>query len=114
MPSRSISSVEAEARADHADRAEERGLLAEDLVAGERQPIAARGRHILGKGDDRDALLVGQLADAAKEQRRLHRRAARRIDDDRDRDERREARNARSIAARMAGQRDAAAALPGA
>ena len=82
MPSRWISSCDAKAAADDADRPEQRGFLAKDLVAGERQPIAARGRDILGKGDDRNLFLLGELADAAIEQRRLHRRAARRIDDD--------------------------------
>ena len=104
--------VEAEARADDADRAEERGLLAEDLVAGERQPIAARCGHILGKGDDRHALFLGKLADAAVEQRRLHRRAARRIDDDSDGDEARDTRNASLDRRRVARQRHATAPLP--
>ena len=56
--------VEAEAGGDHADRADERGFLGQDLVAGERQPIAARRRDILGEGEDRHALFVGELADA--------------------------------------------------
>src|SRR3974377_2250805 len=76
---------EAEARADDADRAEDRGFLAEDFVAGEREPIPPRCRHILGKGDDRNVPLLGELANAPEEQRGLHRRTARRIDDDGDR-----------------------------
>ena len=78
---------EPEARADDADRAEKRGLLTKDFVPGERQPIATRCRHILGERDNRNPLLVGELANAAEQQRRLHRRSARRIDDEGDRDE---------------------------
>src|SRR5207237_10597648 len=68
-------------------RSEERRYLRIDLVAGKRQPIAARSGDILGKGEDRDALLLGELTEAAVEQRRLHRRAARRVDRYRDRAE---------------------------
>src|SRR3984893_8131601 len=78
---------EAEARADDADRAEERGFLPKDFVAGERQPIATRGPHILGARYDGYALLVGELANAPKQQCGLHRRSARGIDDEGDRDE---------------------------
>ena len=55
-----------EASGHHPDRTEQRGFLGIDLVAGERQPIAAGGGDILGKGEDRHALLLGQLADAAE------------------------------------------------
>ena len=55
----------AKAGADHADRSEKRGFLAKDFVAGERQPISARSRDIFGKGDDRNVLLVCELANAA-------------------------------------------------
>src|ERR1700730_6162332 len=77
----------AEARADDAYRAEERGFLTKDFVAGERQPITTRGRHILGERYDGNALLVGELANAPKQQCGLHRGSARRIDDEGDRDE---------------------------
>ncbi len=67
--------------ADHADRADEGGLLAEDLVTRQRQPVTAGRGHVLGEGDDGDALLFGELPDATVKQCRLNRRAARRIDD---------------------------------
>jgi hypothetical protein len=70
---------ETEARGDHPDRSQERGFLGVDLVAGERQPVPARRRDILGEGKDRDVLLLRELADAAVEQCGLHRRPARRV-----------------------------------
>src|ERR1700737_3802073 len=48
---------EAEARADDADRAEGRGFPTKNFAAGEGQPIATRGRHILGERYDGNALL---------------------------------------------------------
>ena len=72
--------VDAKSGRNNADRAEKRGLLGIDFVAGQSEPIAARGGDILGKGEDRDRLLLGELADAAEQQRRLHRRAAGRVD----------------------------------
>ena len=74
----------AEPRGDDADRAEQRRFFGVDFVAGERQPITARRRDILGKGEDRHAFLLGELADAAEQQCRLHRRATRRVDRQRD------------------------------
>ena len=59
---------DAEPGRDDADRTEQRGLLGVDLIARQRQPIAARGCDILGKGKDRHALFLGQLADAAEQQ----------------------------------------------
>ncbi len=87
MPSSPHQLVKPEARADHADRTEQRTLLAEDFIAGKRQPVTARGRDVLGKGDDRDTLLLRQLSDAAKEQCGLNRRAAGGVNHDRDRDD---------------------------
>ena len=72
--------VDAKPGRNNADRAEKRGLFGIDFVAGQSEPIAARGGDILGKGEDRDRLLLGELADAAEQERRLHRRAARRVD----------------------------------
>src|SRR5215469_10348183 len=79
--------VKAKSRTDDADRTENRGLLAVDLVTGERQPVAARCRDVFGKSDDGYSLLVSQLPDAPVEQCRLNRRAAGRVNDDGDRDE---------------------------
>ena len=55
-----------------------------DLVAREREPVAARRGHVLDEGQHRHALLVGERADAGMDQRGLHRRTARRIDHQRD------------------------------
>ena len=79
--------VEAEPGADHADRADQRRLLGKDFIAGERQPVTARCRHIFGERNHRDALFLRQLPDPTVEQGRLHRRAARRVDDKGDRDQ---------------------------
>ena len=76
---------ESERRADHADRADDRGRIGEDLVGRARDHVAARGRDILDEGDDRHFLLGRELADALEDQVRLHRRASRRIDQQRDR-----------------------------
>src|SRR5712672_2979867 len=57
--------VDAKPGRNNADRAEKRGLLGIDFVAGQREPIAARGGDILRKGEDRDRLLLGELAGAA-------------------------------------------------
>src|SRR6185437_15110218 len=100
---------EAEAAADDPDRAEDRGLLGEDLVAGEGQPIAARGGDVLGEGEDGDVLLLGELTDAPVDERRLHRRAARRVDREGDRGEAGELESALDRA-RLAGQAEAAPA----
>jgi len=72
--------LEAEARADHADRAHDRGGIGDDLVGGAGQPIAARGGDILDEGDHRQLLLGRQQADALGNQGRLHRRSAGRVD----------------------------------
>ena len=74
---------EAERAADHADRADDRKGIADDLVGGAGQHVAAGGADILDEGDDRKLLFLGQLPDAAEDQMRLRRRAARRIDDQR-------------------------------
>ena len=75
---------EAEARRDDADRADDRTCIGIDFIAGAGEPIAARGRDILAEDEDRDLVLRGERADAGMDQRRLHRRAARRIDRMRD------------------------------
>ena len=72
--------LEAEARRDHADRADDRGGIGDDLVGGAGEPVAARGGDVLDEGDHRQLLLARQQADALADQRRLHRRAARRVD----------------------------------
>ena len=74
--------VEAEAGRDHADGADDRGRIGVDLVARQRQEVAARGGHVLAEHVDALVLLLGQLADAAEDQVRLHRRAAGRVDHD--------------------------------
>src|SRR5262249_43385580 len=73
---------------DDADRADDRGRIAENLVGGASDHIAAGGRNILGKGDHRARVLGGELADAAVDQGRLHGRAAGRIDQQRPRSRR--------------------------
>ncbi|KTT88509.1 hypothetical protein NS44R_15105, partial [Mammaliicoccus sciuri] len=77
--------LEAEAAADHADRAEDRGRIAIDLVARAGDHVAAGGRDVLGEHQHRQFLLGCQLADAQIDLARLHRRAARRIDHQRHR-----------------------------
>ena len=107
--------LEAEAGADHADRADDRGCVGEDLVGGAGQPVAARGRHVLDEGKHRQLLLVGQRADAPGDQRRLHRRAAGRVDRERHRLEaaeregalQRRRRGRRATARRASGRRRA-------
>ena len=59
--------------------------IGDDLVGGAGDHVAAGGGGILHEGDHPALLLLRQLADAAEDQVRLHRRAARRIDDQRDR-----------------------------
>src|SRR6266480_2419906 len=75
----------AERAADDSDGAEDGGGIAEDLVTGADDHVAAGGGHILGKDDRWARVLVSQLADACIDQVRLHRRAAGRIDQQRDR-----------------------------
>ena len=77
--------VEAERAANHADRAEDRGRIADDLVGGASDHVAPGGHDIFGKRDHAALLLGGEITDAAVDQMRLHRRAAGRIDDERDR-----------------------------
>ena len=54
------------------------------LVGGAGDHIAAGGADVLDKGDHAQTLFFGELADAAEDQMRLHRRAARRVDNQRD------------------------------
>ena len=77
--------IEAEARGNHANAADDRRFVGVDLVAGERQPVAARRRHVLGEGEHANPGFRRQRADAPENQRRLHRRAARRVDRERHR-----------------------------
>ena len=55
--------VETEPGMDDADRADDRTVVGIDLVCGTGEPVAAGGRDILGEGDDRKLLLVGQRPD---------------------------------------------------
>src|SRR5262245_37138977 len=74
--------VEAEARRNHTDRAHDRGGIGINFVARQGQEVAAGGGNILAKDVNALVLLGGKLANAAENEMRLHRRAARRIDDD--------------------------------
>ena len=56
--------VEAEGGGDHADRADDRACVGIDLIAGEREHVAARGGDILGEHIDLEILLLGERADA--------------------------------------------------
>ena len=80
MPSFSISLVEAEAAADHADRADDRGGVANDLIGRAGDHVAAGRADIFDEGDDRELALGGKLANAPEDQVRLHRRTAGRVD----------------------------------
>src|SRR5262249_40647682 len=73
---------------DNADGADDRGRIAENFVGGASDHIPAGGRDILGKGDHRARILGGELADAAIDQVRLHRRAAGPSDQQRERSSR--------------------------
>ena len=75
---------EAEAGGDDADRADDRGRVDDDLVAGAGDHVAAGGADILHEDEHRLFVLLGERADALVDQVRLHRRAARRIDHQRD------------------------------
>ena len=77
--------VEAERRADHADRADDRGGIGDDLVGRAGDHVAAGGGDVLDERQHRKLLLVGECADAAMDQMRLRRGASRRIDRQRDR-----------------------------
>ena len=55
--------LKSEGAADHADRAQDRGRIAENLVARTRDHIAARGRDILDEHQHRQFLFRGELAD---------------------------------------------------
>ena len=77
--------VEAEGRRDHADRADDRVRIDVDAIGRRRQPVAARGRDVLDEGMDRDLQLVGEPADPRRDQARLRRAAAGRVDGERDR-----------------------------
>ena len=84
-PKRSSSLSKPNARRDDADRADERGRVGENLVAGAGEHVAAGGAGVLDEGEHRQLLLLGERPDAAEDQMRLRRRSARRVDDDRDR-----------------------------
>ena len=58
----------AEGTPDDSDRADDRGGIAEDLVGGASDHVAARGGDILGKCDHRTRVLGRQLADTAVDQ----------------------------------------------
>src|SRR5215813_6621413 len=75
----------AERAANDPDGADDGGGIAEDLVSGAGDHVAAGGSDILGKGDHRTRILGRELADAPIDQVRLHRRTAGRIDQQRDR-----------------------------
>ena len=75
---------ETEPGRDHADGAQDRAFVGINFIGGTGQPIAARGRNVFGEGQHGDVLFLGELANAAGDQRALHRRAARRIDGERD------------------------------
>src|SRR4029077_1709062 len=77
--------VEAERAADDTDRADDRMRIGDDLVAGAGDHVAAGGGGVLDEGDDAAVFLLRQFADAAEDQVRLCRRAARRIDGERHR-----------------------------
>src|SRR5271165_1152137 len=76
---------ETERTADHPNRADDRRWVANDLVRGAGNHVAARSRHVFGKRDHRAAVLRRKLANAAVDQMRLHRRATGRVDQERDR-----------------------------
>ena len=69
-----------EGAADHADRADDGRAVADDLVGGTGDHVTAGGGDVLREGDHRLGLFGREFADAAIDQVRLHRRAARRID----------------------------------
>src|SRR4051794_35511233 len=62
-----------ERAADHADGTDDRGRIANDLVRGAGDHVAARRRDILGKSDYGSFVLSREFADAAVDQMRLHR-----------------------------------------
>ena len=53
--------VKSEGRADHADRADDRGLIADDLIGGAGNHVTARGRNILHERYKRDAFFRLEL-----------------------------------------------------
>src|SRR6185369_10995106 len=55
--------LKAETAADHADRAEDRGRIAKNLVAGAGDHVAAGGRDVLDKHQHRQFLFRGKLPD---------------------------------------------------
>ena len=55
----------AERRADHADRADDRGRVGDDLVGRAGDHVAARGRDVLDEGDDRALLLARRAGGCA-------------------------------------------------
>ena len=75
--------VEAEGGAHDADGTEDRGSIAEDFIGRAGDHVAAGGADILDEGQHGNLLFVRQLADAPVDQMRLHRRTARRIDNQR-------------------------------
>ena len=77
--------LETEAAADHPDRAEDRGRIANNLVARAGDHVAAGRRDVLDEHQHRQLLLRGELLDAQVDLTRLHRRATGRIDDQRHR-----------------------------
>ena len=70
----------AETTADHPDRANNRCWISKNFVGRAGQPIAPAGGHVFSEGQHRHLFLVGELADAGGDQVRLHRAAARRVD----------------------------------
>ena len=70
---------EPERREDHPDRPHKGTCIHPDVIRSTSQPIPARSRHIFDKGMDRNALFIGQPADARGNQRRLHCRPTRRV-----------------------------------
>ena len=77
--------LEPEGAADHADRAQDRRRIAEDLVASAGDHVAAGRCDILDEHQHRQFLFRSELANAQIDLTRLHRRAAGRIDDQRHR-----------------------------
>ena len=68
----------------HTDRPDDRGTIGVDLVGTRRKPVSAAGGDILAKGQHRHIGLARQIPDPLPDQRRLHGRAARGIDDESD------------------------------
>ena len=76
--------LKAEAGIDDSDAADDGVVVHEDLVRRRREPVAAGRGDVLDEGHHGHVALRGQGADAVVDERRLRRRAARRVDLQRD------------------------------